>query len=194
MTADNRNRTGQDTDPTPIAEPPEAGAARAKRGSDEAVGLAGRRTLVKILNGIGKHADKIALALVLLALAGLTYFTARVSGTAGDAEDTASDAKAVAETATAQGATSQGAAVRAATATSAVLTTSKEKADSTGADLQALTDRVNSLEAELARARSRKRRKPIKLSPKTEKPAPASIAAAVEQAAAAPAPATEVPR
>lgn len=198
----------RDTDPTPVSgeeptlpaklpPPPSAPwvqppAPRDKRETGPVLS-AWRRLLVKILDALGRavddHASKIALALVGLVLAGLTWMTIWIAGTASAAKTTASDAKAAAETATAQGITGQAGAVTAATAAAAVVSTSKEKADSTVADLQRLTDRVNSLEAELARARSRKRRTPIKLSPKTEKPAPASTAAAVEQAKAAPPPA-----
>lgn len=187
----------RDTDPTPVSgEEPTlpAGAPREKRETAGPIRAAWRGVVVAILNAIKRaiddHASKIALALVGLALAGMTWMTVRIAGTASAAKTTASDAKAAAETATAQGITGQAGAVKAATAAAAVVSTSKEKADSTVADLQKLTDRVNSLEAELARARSRTRRKPLKLSPKTEKPAPASVAAAVEQAAAAPPPAT----
>lgn len=201
---------GRDTEPTPLGDDPpgrvaaevEARAAEQPRSKRESISIrtAFRRVVVAILSavarGIDKHSDRIALALVTVALAGIALWQVKMSGTVTDAEATATDAKAAAAAATAQGTVGQVAATEAKVEQQETYHVTKANAASTTeliAKVNELTAKVEKLEA--AKAKRARRRPcsptnqtpgciPVIKTPPVLKAAPESPAAAREQAAA----------
>lgn len=174
----------RETEPTPVAdETPSAPLEpRAKRST---IGAAWRNLGVTILNGIAKRGDRLALAIVGLALAGVAVLQLRWTQRI---DHTADDAQAVAGVAAAQ---SAAAAAPAAQAT-VVADSTFDAAKAINEAVTNLTAEINKLNAKVERLEAaREKRKPRKRTP--IQPPPPLAATASKQATdppAAPAPVT----